>query len=144
MSLYPAWYMGKFDELPEPILDELPVLNVDALKPETTVVGSTFNTLNCSAEVCEFPAGSEVFWFFDYDETHYVLMGEAEVTYSMASTSHSERKTMKVAQGDFYVVPMGVRMTWKVSPDAPLRLFWLTQPGIPAKRFGQRAKQAKN
>jgi len=135
--------MGKFDELPEPILDEIPVLNVNVLKPETVKVGSTYNTLNCSAEVCEFPAGSEVFWFYDHDETHYVLSGEADLTYTMASTSHSDRKEAKIKQHDFYIVPMGVRMTWKVSPNAPLRLFWLTEPGIPAKRFGQRAKQAK-
>ena len=143
MTLWPHYYIGKFSELPDPILDNIPVLNVNVLKPETTKVGSTYKTANCSAEVCEFPAGSTVFWFFDYDETHYVLSGEADLTYSLASTSHTEVKNAKIKQHDFYVVPTGCRLTWKVSPKAPLRLFWLTEPGIPAKRFGQRAKQAK-
>ena len=35
----------------------------------------------------EFPAGASVFWFFDYDETHYVLEGEAEFTYSSKAGS---------------------------------------------------------
>ena len=141
--LWPGWYIGRFNELPDPILDEMPKLNVNTYKPETAKVGSTFSTANCSAEVEEFPAGSTVFWFFDYDETHYVLQGEAEMTYSLASTSHAERKTVEIKQGDFYIIPLGARITWKVSPSGPLRLFWITEPGIPASRHGKRSLAAE-
>ena len=143
MVMWPGWYIDEFDKLPKAILNDMPVINVDVLDPDSVKTGLTFSTANCSCEVDEFPAGASVFWFFDYDETHYVLDGEAEFTYSLASTSHTVRKKTKVKKGDFYIVPLGARVTWDVSSDGPLRLFWITQPGIPAKRHGIRTKMAR-
>ena len=140
--LWPAWYIGTPDELPRPILDEIPFLNINPFAPETAKTGMTYSTANCSGEVDEFPAGSTVFWFFDYDETHYVLEGEADMTYTMAGTSHTVVKKANIKRGNFYLVPMGVRITWKVSDKGPLRLFWFTQPGVPARRHGKRTQLA--
>ncbi len=141
--LWPGWYIDKASGLPDPILGEMPKVNINVLAPETVQTGTTFSTANCSAEVDEFPAGSTVFWFFDYDETHYVLEGEAEMTYTMAGTSHTVVKKAGIKRGNFYLVPMGVRITWRVSDKGPLRLFWFTEPGVPAKRHGKRTQLAR-
>jgi len=141
--LWPGWYIDKASGLPDPILSEMPKINVNVLAPQTVKTGTTFATANCSAEVDEFPAGSSVFWFFDYDETHYVLEGEAEIIYSLASTSHTVRKKAQIKKGDFYMVPLGARITWNVSKAGPLRIFWLTEPGVPKKRHGLRTALAK-
>jgi len=67
-----------------------------------------------------FPAGETMSWVFDHDEWQYILKGEAEVTYSLASTMHTEQEIMHVAAGDLYFIPCGARLTWKVAPGDDL------------------------
>ena len=67
------------------------------------------------AAVEHFPAGETISWTFDHDEWQYILKGEADVTYSLASTMHTEQKIMHIAPGDLYLIPCGARLTWKVA-----------------------------
>lgn len=139
MMPHGSWIVAP-DKLPKPILDRIPVANVDA-----TSSGRVYDTANCTGDILEIAAGASFFWFFSYDEIHSVLKGEAEVTYSLASTSHTVRKTLKIKPGDLYVVPLGARLTWKVSAAGPLKLFAVSIPGMPEstpKRW-EIAKQAR-
>jgi len=86
--------------------------------PESTIPAtSSFGVME------RFASGETISWPFDVDEWHYTLKGEADVTYSLRSTFHTERKTMHVAPGDLYLVPAGAYLTWKVtSKDDLVRL----------------------
>ena len=138
--LWPGYYVGKTQALPEPILTEIPKIKV---LPETR--SAAYSTANCSGEVEEFGAGDTIFWFFPHDEMHYVLKGEADLTYTLASTSHTVQKTAHVSAGEFYVVPTGARVTWKVPPAGPFKIFWITMPGVPplARKRPQAGKRNK-
>ena len=126
MSLWPGYYLGKFESLPEPILDEIPVLKVSADGP---LAGQ--HTAHCSAAVQEYPAAETKFRFFAQDEMHYVVAGEANLRYSLAGTSHTEVKEATVRPGDFFIIPIGARVTWTTGAGAPFRFLWLTLPGLP-------------
>jgi mannose-6-phosphate isomerase-like protein (cupin superfamily) len=67
-----------------------------------------------------FAPGETVSWSFMGDEWHYILKGEAEVTYSLGATLHTEERRMQVKKGDLYLIPAGARLTWKVAPGEPL------------------------
>jgi quercetin dioxygenase-like cupin family protein len=67
-----------------------------------------------------FAPGETVSWSFMGDEWHYILKGEAEVTYSLGSTMHTEERRMTVKAGDLYFIPAGAHLTWKVGPAEPL------------------------
>lgn len=133
--LWPGYYAGRMNEFPEPIVREIPKIK---LTPETH--SAVYSTANLSGEVEEFGAGDTIFWFFPHDEMHYVLKGEADLVYTMASTSHTVEKTAHVAAGDFYIVPTGARVTWKVPASEPFKIFWCTMPGIP--RIGHKRPAA--
>jgi uncharacterized cupin superfamily protein len=121
-----GYWIADKDKMPKPILEKIPVSNVSA-----NSTGRVYDTANCTADIDEIPAGASFFWFFTYDEIHHVLKGEAEITYSLASTSHTVKKVLNVKQGDFYIAPLGSRLTWKVSPAGPLKLFSVAIPGLP-------------
>ena len=45
--------------------------------------------------------------------------------------SHTEVKEITVHPGDFFIIPVGARVTWTVGSAKPYRFLWLTLPGIP-------------
>ena len=127
--LWPGYFAAEFDKMPKPILEEIPVLHVSADGP-----AASQNTANCCAEIEDFPAGSGFFWFFPYDEMHYVVDGEADLTYSLGATSHTLVKKAHIAPGDWYIAPMASRVTWNVSPKGRLRIMSVVLPGVPSTR----------
>jgi uncharacterized cupin superfamily protein len=140
MDLWPGYYLGKFDKLQEPILTEIPKMKIDIEhEPDTkieTVSGNFYThksplirTANgvCSQE--DFGAGETFTWMFPYDEFHWIVKGSAEMTYSLAGTSHTEQKTVRIKPGDIYLLPTGARVTWKIDPGEPLRHICIVLPG---------------
>ncbi|MEW6142349.1 MAG: cupin domain-containing protein [Chloroflexota bacterium] len=128
--LWPGFYMSSLRDYPEPILNEIPKIRL-SLEGQTQ---GMYNA-NCTTQVEELQPGVEFFWFFPKDEIHHVLKGEADITYSLAGTSHTEKKNAHLSQGDWYVVPAGARVTWKVTSTMPFRYLWLTMPGIPKSKY---------
>lgn len=142
MSLWPGYFFGKIDKMRDPILTEIPFMKFDPdqepdLRVETvsgTLLNYTRNnirTANGSCSLEDFPPGETVFWFFPHDEIHYVVKGKAEITYSLASSSHTEQKTMTAEAGEAYLIPHGARITWKVEPGDPFRHLCFIMPGNP-------------
>jgi len=144
MWLYPGYYLGKWEDMPPPILTEIPKAHYDPRsKPSataTTLTGSfgTFPetrilSLNGECGVTEFFPGQPWSWTFQCDELHYILQGRAEMTYSLGGTFHTERKTMHIEEGDIYIIPLGARVEWKIDAnDPPLRALNVIMPGHPA------------
>jgi len=132
---WPGYHIADFNKTPKPILTDIPVARIPPLAPagvSGAVVGKKYDTANCTADVEELAPGSTFFWFFSFDEIHYVCQGEAEIQYSLASTSHTVKKNLRVKPGDFYLIPLGARLTWTI-PDTskPFKLFSMTIPGMP-------------
>ncbi|MFC2031844.1 cupin domain-containing protein [Chloroflexota bacterium] len=140
MSLWPGYYQGK--NLSEPALTEIPKIKIDPSqepdKKVETVAGNFYsyrksNVLRCAnGFVCieDFGAGETITWMFQHDEFHWIAKGKAEMTYSLAGTSHTESKTVTIQEGDIYLLPLGARVTWKVATGSPLRKICVL---IPAK-----------
>lgn len=128
--LWPSFYMSKLKDYPDPILTEMPKIHIVAEGPCEGMY-----TANCTAQVEDIPAGTELFWFMAKDEIHHVVKGEADITYSLAGTSHTEKKNAHLSAGDWYIAPNGARITWKVTSPGPLRLMWLTLPGVPKSPY---------
>jgi uncharacterized cupin superfamily protein len=142
MSLWPGYFFGKFENMRDPVLTEMPIIHFDPeqepdVKAETisgTLYNYTTNVIRSANGSCaleDFPPGETVFWFFPHDEIHYVVKGKAEITYSLAGTSHTELKTMTAEPGEAYLIPHGSRLTWKVAPGDPFRHLCFVMPGVP-------------
>ena len=82
--------------------------------------GTSIFARSSFAAMAHFAPGDTTFWAFGHDEWQYILKGEADVTYSLDSTLHTEEKTMHIAPGDLYFIPAGARLTWKVAPHSEL------------------------
>jgi len=144
MGVYAGHYLGRWEDMPPPILTEIPKAHYDPKeKPDvksTTLTGSfshfsktRITTLNGECSVTEFSPGEPWSWVFQCDELHYILQGRAEMTYSLGGTFHTERKTMKIEEGDIYIIPLGARIEWKIDPkDGPLRALNVIMPGHPS------------
>ena len=89
----------------------------------------------------DFGAGETFSWFFPETEVQYVLRGRAEMTYSLGATSHTEQKTMTVEEGDCYIIPPASRITWKISPESPLRRLEVLMP-FPPRAWGMQQPEA--
>ena len=89
----------------------------------------------------DFGAGETITWFFPEAELQYIMKGEAEVTYSLGATSHTEEKKMTVKEGDCYIIPAAARLTFKVAPGSALRKFCVIMP-FPQRAFGMRNPDA--
>jgi oxalate decarboxylase/phosphoglucose isomerase-like protein (cupin superfamily) len=83
------------------------------LYPGTTRMPSSF------AAVEHFAPGETVYWCFMGDEWQYVLKGEADITYSLAATMHTEEREIHVGPGDLYAIPAGARLRWTVTSKEP-------------------------
>ena len=77
----------------------------------------------------QFGAGNTMTWMYYFDEWHWILKGEAEVVYSLSSTSHTVKKTLHVGPGDFFITPRGSIVDFKVPASGPLRRFCGMMPG---------------
>ncbi|MFC2031839.1 cupin domain-containing protein [Chloroflexota bacterium] len=142
MSLWHGYCFGRLDKVKDPILTEMPFMKFDPdQEPEVRVEsvsgayeGYRKNMIHSANGICgliQFSPGETLFWFFPNEELHYIVKGKAEVTYSLAGTSHTEQKTMTVEPGNCYIVPRGARVTWKVAPGDPLRHLDFIMPGTP-------------
>lgn len=131
--------MGKFEKLQEPVLTEIPKIKVDIEhEPDTkieSISGSFYGhktpvirVANGVFSLEDFGAGETITWMFPYDEFHWIVKGSAEMTYSLAGTSHTEQKTVRIKEGDIYLLPTGSRATWKVDPGVPLRKICVLLP----------------
>lgn len=138
--------------MPERISTEIPMIKIDLTQdPDQkikTVSGNFYpNTVQtifweeALVTVEDFGAGETFSWFFPEPEVQYILRGKAEMTYSLGATSHTEQKTVTVEEGDCYIIPAAARITWKVSPEGPLRKFAVIMP-FPQRAFGQRRPEA--
>jgi mannose-6-phosphate isomerase-like protein (cupin superfamily) len=146
MGVYPGHYLGKWEDMPPPILTEIPKTHYDPTAQPTgkaTTLNGSFSyfpetrilTLNGQCSVTEFAPEQPWSWSFQCDELHYILQGKAEMIYSLGGTFHTERKTMHVEAGDVYIIPLGARIEWKVDPEyGPLRALNVIMPGHPSPR----------
>ncbi|MFC2031842.1 cupin domain-containing protein [Chloroflexota bacterium] len=138
MSLWPGYYRGK--ELAEPALTEIPKIKIDPdQEPDVNIkvaaiadflAPSKFRLVcaNGIASVEDFAAGETITWMYPHDEIHWVIKGKAELTYSLAGTSHTEQKTVTLQEGDIFLIPLGARLTYKVDPSGPLRNVAIAMP----------------
>jgi len=124
----------------EPIKSEIPKIKIDP-QGKVRVTRSRFGNLYFTGRflmypeanvICEyFGAGETVKWAFNYCEVHYILNGEADMSYSLYHTGHTEVKTMKVEKGDAYIIPSGAFVEWKVSNKGHLMKLCVIMPGMP-------------
>ena len=70
-------------------------------------------------------------WSFFHAEFHYILKGEAEITYTLPPW-HDEEKTITVKAGDAYLIPKGADFKWNIYPGEPLRKMCVTMPAEPS------------
>ena len=140
MSLWPGYYINKFEAIHDPIISELPVLTLDAaLEPDEVVksVGGTIynygihrglRTANGRILLEQFGPGT-MNWMYYFDEWHWILIGEADLEYSLASTARMEKKRAHVKPGDFFITPRGSQVAFIVPPGAILRRYCGMMPG---------------
>jgi uncharacterized cupin superfamily protein len=75
----------------------------------------------------DFLAGETTFWSFWHPEFHLVLKGTCEITYCLAPW-YDEEHTITVGPGDAYILPNGANVTFKVSPEGPMRHMCVVMP----------------
>jgi ethanolamine utilization protein EutQ (cupin superfamily) len=86
------------------------------------------NDESCVAAFQEFRADEELgYWVMWYDEIHFAMKGEAECIYSMPPT-YDEEVTLKVKEGDLYLIPIGAQVRWRVIGDEPYRTMFVCMP----------------
>jgi mannose-6-phosphate isomerase-like protein (cupin superfamily) len=103
---------------------------VDTLRGNLYMVGRPLVAPDGSVTVEDFGAGEQVRWAFWHAEVHYILSGEARVTYTMPPWHDVEREAT-VSSGSFYVIPPGAELTFHIAPDAPLRKLCVIMPPRP-------------
>ena len=59
--------------------------------------------------------------------TQYVINGEAEITYSDYTTMMTEKRNIKLKEGDLFYMSPGTRIQWNILKE-PFRLFWTMWP----------------
>ncbi|MFC2031845.1 cupin domain-containing protein [Chloroflexota bacterium] len=137
MTLWPGYYRNK--GYLEPVLTEIPKIKIDPdQEPDTFIETSTgkyaihskthINSANGGGGIEDIPAGHTLTWMYPHDEIHWILKGKAEMTYSLAGTSHTEQKTVNLEPGDIFLIPLGARLTIKVDPSGPLRRLLVSMP----------------
>jgi len=75
----------------------------------------------------DWPAGSTRYWFFAYNECHYVLEGKAEITWNQGPLLLDEG-TFTAEKYDLYFVPAGTKLTWKTDPSGPYKHMCIIMP----------------
>ena len=69
-------------------------------------------------------------WTFFHTEFHYILKGEADISYTLPPW-HDEEKTMHVKAGDAYLIPKGTEFMWNIYPEEPFRKMCVVMPAQP-------------
>jgi len=139
MSLWPGYYINKFEAIPDPIIDEIPVFQIDPMQEpssEQKTTGGTYYGFKNSGKVSangfvlmeQFGSGTMSFMYY-FDEWHWILLGEMDVTYSLSSTSHTVKKTVHVGPGDFIITPRGSIVEWKCKEGEWCRRYCGMMPG---------------
>jgi len=141
MTLWPGHYLGKFDTLPDPILTEIPVIRMDlSIEPNSKtesktgtfyLFGKTGTLLTANAFIImeQFGAGTNLLWMYPFDEYHFIIQGEAEMEYTLASTNNTVKKKAHVGPGDYFITPRGSIVEFKIAPGKPLRRICGLMPG---------------
>lgn len=142
MSLWPGYYLGKVDTIRDPVITEIPIKKFDlSLQPksETKTQSGVLYTFgkkgaiqaaNAFIMVEQFGAGTTLLWMYPFDEFHYIAMGKARVTYTLAGTGHTQKKVLDVKEGDLIVTPVGSIVEFKIDPSGPLRRVCGVMPGV--------------
>jgi hypothetical protein len=78
----------------------------------------------------DFVPGDTITHVFYHTEAHYIISGEAEITYSMPPFHQKEEKLIARA-GDTYLMYCGERVTWKIISDVPYRHIGIMMPCPP-------------
>ncbi|MDQ3696303.1 MAG: cupin domain-containing protein [Chloroflexota bacterium] len=76
--------------------------------------------------------GHDVQWITWTDAIHFVLQGEAEITYWEPPVL-SERRTVTATAPRVYLVPRGTRSQWRLLSDEPFRKL---VADVPNRGFG--------
>lgn len=71
--------------------------------------------------------GNDVEWTYWVDTVHFVVSGEAEITYWDPPNWETEN-TVVAGPGSFYLAPRGCRAKWRVLSDEPFRRIVLDIP----------------
>ena len=136
--MWPGYYRTK--ALLEPVLTEIPRMRIDPDQEPNlmfeTLTGKYYassknfiRSANGRMGIEDFEAGATLTWMFPHDEFHWILKGKAEMTYSLAGTSHTEQETVTIQEGDIFLIPLGARVTWKIDPSSRLRRVAVVMPG---------------
>ena len=138
---WPGPYSRRKQKMLEPIGDQVPIMKIDAgEEPDVKVKtvggnlylhtsGNLIASTNGIVRMEDIGAGETVSFTFPYDEFRWILAGKAEMTYSLAGTAHTDLKSLSLEPGNICLCPLGARVTWKVSPEAPLRQVCVRMPG---------------
>ena len=141
MSLWRAHFLGKADTIPDPILDEIPVVHMDPNMPPIAEVKTqtgtyyqfgkkgNLRTANGFLIMEQFAAGTTLKWMYPFDEFHFIVKGECDMTYSLFSTANTVTKFLHVKAGDFFVTPLGSTVEFKMWDKGPLCRFCGVMPG---------------
>jgi hypothetical protein len=80
----------------------------------------------------EFVPGDIMTCAYYCTEIHYVLQGEAEISYSLPPFFQKEKVKKTYAKaGDAYLMYCGERVTFKITSDVPYRHICFLQPAPP-------------
>ena len=100
--------------------------NADA-RPFPHIAGALYKAVNCGIKepACQinfedFLPGPDIDWFMSHDEVHYVTSGSAEII-AYAPPLHKEETRVIARPGSVYLLPRGLRITWRVLGDEPFR-----------------------
>lgn len=70
---------------------------------------------------------NDIEWVYWLDTVHFVVSGEAEITYWDAPNWEQEQKAI-AGPGSFYLAPRGCRCKWRVLSEEPFRRVVLDIP----------------
>jgi len=141
MTLWSGYEFNKQEFTPDPIINELPVLHLDLdMKPvsETKTAAGTYYmfgkdallfTANAFVMMEMFGENTSITWMYYFDEFHWIWKGKCDVTYSLASTGNTVKKTIRLEEGDFIITPRGSIVEFKILPGSDLRRVCGLMPG---------------
>jgi len=140
MTLWPGYWAHGIDKCLEPILREIPKVNLYSDLGEGQEVTTLFGKARYFPETSiraangyvgfeDFLPGGKMRFHMNQDVVMLVVSGESEVTYSLYGSGLTEWKKMKISKGDIYVAPNGAVIDWLVTSSVPLRQMLIIMPG---------------
>ena len=128
-----TWSKFRIYDVKDSDLDESPA------RAFPHVPGALYKAVNggikepaCQVNFEDFFPGPAIEWFMSHDEVHYVTSGEAEIV-AFAPPLHKEETRVIARAGSVYLLPRGLRVTWRVLGEAPFRHLCICfpDPGYP-------------